>query len=343
VVPVLVALGSFVTTLAGGFAALRFRDYQHPILGLAAGLMLGVVAFDLVPEALSLQSGELFGVRLALLAAVVGFLTLHVVERSVAIHRAHEGEYAGHLHAPGVGVFAGSALVVHSLMDGFAIGAAFQAGGTVGVVVSIAVLSHDFADGFNTYTITSLYGNDRRRALTLLIADALAPSSVPPARSCSPSRTTSSGSTSGSSRACSSTWQPATSSPRPTPTTRAASPLSARSSVSASCGWSSVSPAEQGSEGPAESNRDAMVPPLPAPLRTAPDNSSPSGLSCPYRRAFLELAATAPGGGQRYGGAGVRARNAHQGLGALGRVLGDVGGDRLGRQLGPIAADVGAR
>ena len=28
-VPVLVALGSFVTTLAGGFAALRFRDYQH--------------------------------------------------------------------------------------------------------------------------------------------------------------------------------------------------------------------------------------------------------------------------------------------------------------------------
>ena len=34
---------------------------------------------------------------------------------------------------------------------------------------------HDFADGFNTYTITSLYGNDRRRALILLVADALAP------------------------------------------------------------------------------------------------------------------------------------------------------------------------
>jgi zinc and cadmium transporter len=82
VVPVLVALGSFVTTLAGGFAALRFRDYQHLILGLAAGLMLGVVAFDLVPEALTLQPGELFGVRLALLAAVAGFLTLHIVERS---------------------------------------------------------------------------------------------------------------------------------------------------------------------------------------------------------------------------------------------------------------------
>ena len=174
-VPVLVALGSFFTTLAGGLAALRFRDYQHLILGLAAGLMLGVVAFDLVPEALTLQPGELFGVPLAMLAAVAGFLALHVIERSVAIHRAHEGEYAGHLHAPGVGLFAGSALVGHSVMDGFAIGAAFQAGSTVGAVVSIAVLSHDFADGFNTYTITSLYGNDHRRALTLLAADALAP------------------------------------------------------------------------------------------------------------------------------------------------------------------------
>ena len=237
--------------------------------------MLGVVAFDLVPEALSQQSGELFGVRLALLAAVVGFLTLHVVERSVAIHRAHEGEYAGHLHAPGVGVFAGSALVVHSLMDGFAIGAAFQAGGTVGVVVSIAVLSHDFADGFNTYTITSLYGNDRRRALTLLIADALAPVStllftiphqllglylgffagvllylatadiLPEAHAHHPSRLT---------LVC--------------------------TILGVGFMWLVIGlAAEQGSEGPAESNRDAMVPPLPAPLRTAPDNSSPSGLS----------------------------------------------------------------
>ena len=45
----------------------------------------------------------------------------------------------------------------------------------VGAVVAIAVLSHDFADGFNTYTVTSLYGSDRRRALALLVADALAP------------------------------------------------------------------------------------------------------------------------------------------------------------------------
>jgi ZIP family zinc transporter len=60
-------------------------------------------------------------------------------------------------------------------MDGFAIGAAFQAGSSVGIVVAVAVIAHDFADGFNTFTIANLYGNNRRRAITLLAADAVAP------------------------------------------------------------------------------------------------------------------------------------------------------------------------
>jgi ZIP family zinc transporter len=70
---------------------------------------------------------------------------------------------------------AGSALVLHSMMDGFAIGAGFQAGTGVGIVVALAVIAHDFADGFNTYTVTELYGNSRRRAMTLLVLDAIAP------------------------------------------------------------------------------------------------------------------------------------------------------------------------
>jgi zinc transporter ZupT len=43
------------------------------------------------------------------------------------------------------------------------------------VAVALAVIAHDFADGFNTFTITTLYGNARRRALTLLALDAVAP------------------------------------------------------------------------------------------------------------------------------------------------------------------------
>ncbi|MGF1430268.1 ZIP family metal transporter [Kitasatospora sp. LaBMicrA B282] len=186
---VLVAAGAFLMTLIGGFVAQRTGDRRHLVLGLAAGLMLGVVAFDLLPEALAQAPEDVHGVPEALLMFAAGFLVIHCIERSVAIHRAHEGEYVSHTHAhghahahahgrggaEGIGLLAAGALVGHSLMDGFAIGAAFQAGHTVGTVVAIAVVAHDFADGFNTYTVTRLYGNNRLRALVLLLADAVAP------------------------------------------------------------------------------------------------------------------------------------------------------------------------
>ncbi|ORB75116.1 ZIP family metal transporter [Mycobacterium scrofulaceum] len=172
---VLVALGSFVTTLLGGYAALRIGSYRYLVLGLAAGLMLGAVAFDLLPESLSQRPWSIFGVPAPLVAFLLGFLVLHVIEHTVGIHRGHGADDAVDSGAPGVGILAAFGLIGHSVMDGFAIGAAFQAGAAAGAVVAVAVIGHDFADGFNTYTITSLYGNDRRRALTLLGADAVAP------------------------------------------------------------------------------------------------------------------------------------------------------------------------
>ncbi|MET7739178.1 ZIP family metal transporter [Streptomyces sp. NPDC005385] len=188
--PLLIAAGATATTLLGGWVAQHVGDRRHLVLGLTAGLMLGIVGFDLLPEALETNSSKIFGVQTPLLLFIAGFLVLHIVERCVAIHRAHESEYAPHTHpfspphnenAPddghtqGLGIAAAGALIGHSFLDGFAIGAATQAGGTTGTVVAIAVISHDFADGFNTYTITRLYGNDRRRGLTLVAADAIAP------------------------------------------------------------------------------------------------------------------------------------------------------------------------
>ncbi|MHA7649183.1 ZIP family metal transporter [Mycobacterium sp. ML4] len=172
---VLVALGSFITTLLGGYAALRIGSYRSLVLGLAAGLILGAVGFDLLPEALTPQFWRLFGVPAPLVAFVGGFLVLHVIERSVGIHRGRISTDSEVVDAPAVGLLAACGLVGHSLMDGVAMGAAFQAGPGVGAVVAVAVIGHDFADGFNTYTVTALYGNDRRRTMTLLAAAALAP------------------------------------------------------------------------------------------------------------------------------------------------------------------------
>lgn len=88
---VFVALGAFLMTLAGGWTAQRVTDRRHLVLGLAGGLMLGVVGLDLLPEALEAAGDEVFGVPAALLLFVAGFLLAHLVERLLAARRAAHG------------------------------------------------------------------------------------------------------------------------------------------------------------------------------------------------------------------------------------------------------------
>ncbi len=170
---VLLAVATFVSTLVGGVVGLRAADRRHLVFGLTAGVMLGVVAFDLLPEVFRLAGthGRVPGVMLAFAA---GFLVLHVVERAVAVHRAHEGEYGDH-HHPRVGVLSATALSVHSLIDGLSIGLAAQVNTRTLILVAFAVLGHDFADGLNTVSIMLVHRNTRRRAAGLLVVDAVAP------------------------------------------------------------------------------------------------------------------------------------------------------------------------
>ncbi|WP_280301286.1 ZIP family metal transporter [Nocardia neocaledoniensis] len=173
---IVLSLVSMLSTLLGGFVAMRIGDRKHLVLGLAAGVMLGLVAFDLIPEALEQSSAEVYGVPAVLIAAVVGFMSLHIIERAVAIHTGHEQEFGSHHHGfESVGLLAAAGLIFHSTLDGFGIGLGYQAGATVGLSVAIAVICHDFADGFNTFTIPTLYGSARKRAFTLLGLDAIAP------------------------------------------------------------------------------------------------------------------------------------------------------------------------
>lgn len=171
--PVLLAAGTFISTLLGGLTALRSHDRLHRLLGLTAGVVMGVVAFDLLPEIFG-SLGHGITARGAMVALVCGFLLFHIVEKSILIHHSQEGEYEVH-HHPQVGIASAVALSGHSFLDGLGIGLGFQAGTTIGVAVAIAVIAHDFSDGLNTVMLMLVNHNNRRRAVTLLLVDALAP------------------------------------------------------------------------------------------------------------------------------------------------------------------------
>jgi len=171
--PVVLALATFLSTSLGGAFALRNRSRIHLILGFTAGVIIGVVAFDVLPEMASLARSAGVDFRTPMIALVAGFLAFHGVEKWLLVH-AHEGpECDG--HHPSVGVASALALSGHSFTDGVAIGLGFQVNDTVGLAVAIAVIGHDFADGLNTVSLMLAHGNGRRRAATLLALDAVAP------------------------------------------------------------------------------------------------------------------------------------------------------------------------
>ena len=171
---VLLSLATFFSTFAGGLFALKFRDRLHFILSFTAGVLLGVVSFDILPEIFELAHEQGIDATGAMIALVVGFLLFHSLEKFVLVHHVHEADYAAH-HHPQVGVLSALALAGHSFMDGVAIGLAFQASEAVGIIVAIAVIAHDFCDGLNTVSLMLVHRNTTLRSFTMLVLDALAP------------------------------------------------------------------------------------------------------------------------------------------------------------------------
>jgi zinc transporter ZupT len=161
---VVIAVAAFFSTLMGGLLALRLRDKLHLILGFSAGAVIGVAFFDLLPEAVAF--GATFHSAAAILSwSALGFLSYLVLDRLLLFHG---------LPMPR-GQFAAGVLCLHSLLDGIAVGLAFQASHEVGVVVAIAVLTHDFSDGINTMNMVLKNQGDRSAAFRWLLLDAGAP------------------------------------------------------------------------------------------------------------------------------------------------------------------------
>lgn len=169
------AFTTFVSTMLGGLFALKNKDRLHRILGFTAGVLLGVVAFDLLPEIFGLVQETKVDATVPMVALVVGFLVFHILEKLTILHHAHDEEYEDDHKHPSVGLVSALALSAHSFLDGVGIGLAFQVNTAVGLSVSLAVIAHDFADGLNTVTLMLNNRNTPRKSLYLLVLDAVAP------------------------------------------------------------------------------------------------------------------------------------------------------------------------
>jgi ZIP family zinc transporter len=106
----------------------------------------------------------------------LGFFGYATLDRLILLHTHHDGD--GHAHDAAAvkrGWAGAGSLSAHSLIDGLAIGIAFRASASVGIVVAAAVLAHDCSDGMNTVNLILRNAGSKRQAFRWLIVDAAAP------------------------------------------------------------------------------------------------------------------------------------------------------------------------
>jgi len=169
--PILFVLAAvtFMSTMVGGLVAVKFRRVLQYFFAFSSGALIAITFFDVLPESLDIAGS--IPVRTLMITVVAAFLFFSLVERFFLTHHHHEEEEHGHIMGP-IGAIG---LVAHSFLDGAAIGIAYQANPKIGLIVALAVISHDFTDGINTVVIMLKNEQNVRNARRFLFVDAIAP------------------------------------------------------------------------------------------------------------------------------------------------------------------------
>jgi ZIP family zinc transporter len=164
-----------VMTWGGGLLALRLEGYRAFVFAFAAGALIASALIDVIPDALEIltTSGAPLHHHHLLFACCMGFLAFYLLEQ-ITHNSTHPHDPAG-AHTSHAGLLGAAGIGIHGLLDGVAIGEAFQAGSCVGWIVALAVIIHKFADGVSIVGVLASTGRSARAINLLLIPTSAAP------------------------------------------------------------------------------------------------------------------------------------------------------------------------
>jgi ZIP family zinc transporter len=162
-----ISLLSGLTTSLGGLIVTLFGKPKDRwlalLLGMAAGIMLAVVIFDLLPASLlyggppTMVLGFLLG---SLILWMLDFILTRVYPQSGnAHHRIRYFRKLGYLIAIGI--------ALHDLPEGIAIAVGFETNKNLGMVIALAVALHNIPEGMATAAPLKI-GQVRRRNIMLI-------------------------------------------------------------------------------------------------------------------------------------------------------------------------------
>ncbi|KZL90077.1 zinc transporter ZupT [Clostridium magnum DSM 2767] len=104
------------------------------IIGFAGGLMLSVVVFDLIPEAII--KWNFFG---TISFCIIGIIVIALVDNKINLENVNKHTKVAFMAALG--------LMIHNFPEGIIMGCGFAAGGTLGIKMALIISIHDIPEG----------------------------------------------------------------------------------------------------------------------------------------------------------------------------------------------------
>lgn len=140
--------GTFGTTI-GGIIGVTFKRTSNKflsfILAFASGLMLAIICFDLIPEAMEISNiiSILCGIILGIICMIVCDM---LVQKKFNTSNKRRIDTNSLLKT---GIIVSIGLALHNLPEGLAIGSGFGASITLGYSLAIAICLHDIPEGIS--------------------------------------------------------------------------------------------------------------------------------------------------------------------------------------------------
>lgn len=160
--------GTFGTTL-GGIIGITFKSTSKKflsfILALASGLMMAIICFDLIPEALEISNipstiiGILFGIIVMIFCNVI-------VEKKLKKKSSSANTLNTMLKT---GIIVSLGLAIHNFPEGLAIGSGMEASFKLGINLAIAICLHDIPEGISMAVPMKAGGMSKNKIILYVI------------------------------------------------------------------------------------------------------------------------------------------------------------------------------